>query len=43
VACLACGGLLALLGGLGRLTWFRCRDCGLDQCRKLTAEDLDNE
>lgn len=29
--CLACGGELTLLGSLGRLTWFRCRACGLDQ------------
>ena len=27
--CKLCGGLLCLLGVLGRLTWFRCRACGM--------------
>ncbi len=26
--CPYCSGLGMLLGGLGMLTWFRCRDCG---------------
>ena len=29
--CCGCSGPLTLLGALGRLTWWRCRDCGLDQ------------
>lgn len=28
--CPLCGGLLVLLGKLGRLVWFRCRDCGME-------------
>lgn len=29
--CLGCGSPVAtLLGKLGKLTWFRCRDCGID-------------
>jgi len=23
-----------LLGGLGNLTWYRCRNCGMDQHRE---------
>jgi hypothetical protein len=39
--CRLCGGLLCLLGQLGLLAWFRCRDCGMQfsktrkpRCRK---------
>lgn len=28
--CPACGGESAVLGGLGNLTHFRCRNCGID-------------
>jgi predicted nucleic acid-binding Zn ribbon protein len=28
--CPACGGIGMLLGQLGRLFWFRCRQCGID-------------
>lgn len=28
--CLRCGGPLFLLGALGALLWYRCRDCGCD-------------
>jgi transposase-like protein len=28
--CPCCGGEGSYLGGLGRLEWFRCQDCGLD-------------
>jgi len=35
--CLMCGGLLLSLGTLGRLDWFRCRDCGMDQSRGVSA------
>jgi hypothetical protein len=33
--CRLCGGALALLGDLGSLRWLRCRNCGMDFCRKL--------
>ena len=29
-ACPLCPGLGVLLGALGRLVWWRCRDCGID-------------
>jgi hypothetical protein len=32
-ACPVCGGQGALLGDLGRLTWFRCVACGMDFAR----------
>ncbi len=32
--CILCGGALALLGALGRLTWYRCTACGMDQCKE---------
>lgn len=28
--CPVCPGSGLLLGSLGRLRWFRCRDCGID-------------
>ncbi len=28
--CPCCGGEGAFLGGLGRLEWFRCQNCGID-------------
>lgn len=28
--CGYCGGALTLLGRLGRMIWYRCRDCGAD-------------
>jgi hypothetical protein len=31
--CTVCDGPLVELGGLGRLVWSRCRDCGLEQNR----------
>lgn len=31
MSCAVCGGDLTLLGKMGRLVWFRCRDCGMDQ------------
>jgi len=30
-----CNGPLVLLGVLGHLRWFRCRNCGMDQCKKV--------
>lgn len=30
MTCQLCGGLLALLGTLGNLRWFRCTGCGMD-------------
>lgn len=37
--CTCCGGPLMLLGTLGRLTWLRCRDCGVDQSTTETIEE----
>ncbi len=31
--CPLCPGQGSLLGRLGRLRWFRCRDCGMDFSR----------
>ncbi len=28
--CKVCGGPLTFLGSLGKLGWFRCRDCGME-------------
>lgn len=28
--CRLCGGLLYLLGVLGKLKWYRCRHCGME-------------
>ena len=40
LACLMCGGELCFLGQLGRLFWFRCRDCGLEISKnKVTLDD----
>ena len=30
VFCPVCGGLAALMGGLGKLLWFRCVQCGIE-------------
>ena len=38
--CHLCGGLLALLGKLGHLVWFRCQDCGMDS--SMSQEDFDD-
>ena len=32
--CQLCGGLLAFLGQLGLLLWFRCINCGMDFSRR---------
>ena len=37
--CSLCGGSLAFLGQLGRLLWFRCINCGLDQCCQQQIEE----
>lgn len=34
--CSACGGALQSLGVLGRVAWFRCRACGLEQSREVS-------
>ena len=39
--CPVCPGQGSLLGRLGRLRWFRCRDCGMDfnrPCRTLRKD-----
>lgn len=37
--CLFCGGILHFLGKLGKLNWFRCSGCGMDQSKE--GEDND--
>lgn len=37
--CCACAGPLAFLGQLGRLLWFRCIHCGLDQSWQQKIEE----
>jgi tRNA(Ile2) C34 agmatinyltransferase TiaS len=32
--CKVCGGVLEILGKLGRLTWYRCRNCGMEFSEK---------
>lgn len=34
LTCPVCGGAAFALGKLGKLTWFRCRDCGMDFSQK---------
>lgn len=34
MTCSACSGPLILLGLLGIVKWFRCRNCGLEHCQK---------
>lgn len=41
MSCSLCGGVLALLGCLGKLAWFRCIQCGM-QCSHDAAV-LDTE
>lgn len=33
--CVTCGGGLVPMGQLGNLKWFRCRNCGMEQSRKV--------
>ena len=37
--CCVCAGPLAVLGQLGRLVWFRCINCGLDQSKHQQSEE----
>ena len=40
--CPLCNGPLSFLGFLGKLGWFRCRNCGMD-CSKPAEEcDVDD-
>jgi len=41
LSCLLCEGPLMLLGDLGGLGWFRCRDCGMEFSRP--CENLDED
>lgn len=41
MTCRLCGGVLALLGVLGRLAWYRCRDCGMDWNERYEGENND--
>lgn len=34
MACPACGGIGVKLGALGRLIWYRCRQCGIDYSKE---------
>lgn len=40
--CPACGGVLALLGKLGNLVWFRCTACGIDVHAEVSEVDIDD-
>ena len=37
--CSLCGGPAGVLGQLGSLLWFACRDCGMQFSVKTQAED----
>lgn len=40
--CPACYSTIALLlGNLGKLTWFRCRDCGMDYHESTLETEMD--
>jgi hypothetical protein len=41
--CVICDGILEILGGLGKLVWFRCRDCGMDQNRECGELDCSED
>ena len=36
--CPVCSGLGVLLGALGNLRWFRCRDCGVNFSRRRCSK-----
>lgn len=36
--CMICGGLMMVIGVLGRTRWYRCRNCGIDD-RKEVEDD----
>ncbi len=37
--CQLCDGSCGYMGQLGRLAWFRCQDCGMDNSIRLTFEE----
>lgn len=39
MTCYVCDGQLVELGTLGRLEWFRCRDCGTVQFTEMVLEE----
>ncbi len=41
--CAICGGELIPLGRLGRRSWYRCRDCGLDTSRESLTPTSDQD
>lgn len=42
--CGICGGWLYVLGELGRLVWFQCRDCGMQWSQdRATCPELEEE
>lgn len=41
--CSICNGILVLLGRLGWLTYFRCRDCGMDFTIEVDFTEQDEE
>lgn len=41
--CINCGGVAQYLGTLGKVWWFRCEDCGLDQGRERSAKGEPDE
>jgi hypothetical protein len=40
LATCVCLGPLEPLGQLGRLWWYRCRDCGMDHSSECSPEEL---
>lgn len=36
--CKICGGDLILMGGLGNLKWFSCRNCGMQFSKKIKSK-----
>lgn len=39
--CVLCGGPVVFLGQLGRIDWFRCRNCGAEQFSEETTSVID--
>lgn len=42
VSCEACGGPLNLLGQLGSLSHYRCRNCGVDASSETPPDDVED-
>lgn len=42
IDCPVCGGPAPYLGRLGRLAWYRCRDCGMESNVAIDAGGADD-